>query len=1046
MLRSAGRPYICCRCLPNCPNGLRSSFSTPLQSSTGRHNYATSTKNRPQGAFGKTNIPTSLPKTSPAVDKRPIRQRLQEWVAINDPDREVIPIVPDLTFWYTVTNSNTRPQSTGSSELDNFKSDPVSMVGPDENYTEEDAEVAIVGHKSHAPGDLVEMKQPGSRTPLFAIYLGFFGQRYHFYTNTGRWVISMGFSALFSVSKFAAAKELQPILSLIPLNATADEYEELRKRDKGPGRDVGAHLINKMKKFMLEADEAFQTSLNSLDRARSLVSDGRKTKYLSLFELADLLLPNSLKKGTQFPPAALYAVHTALLRNDFIFRPLSPSADCHRKDHLFEIFPYQDFMMINRVTLMIREYIHLMAKTSGNMTSSDMSETAFGTFILKARQIVLSNREKRSWTPYGILAPTKGVTLETGEWSRKHIEFIRFLEWWASYDLFEDSSHFHADGSLILRALDLYEGADLNQSCAWTFLQELGIIPPWEIPSRYKVRFPEVKIQSGGGLIRETPVSIEDSTRPDVAEDARRDWADAPVFCIDASSTILIDDGVSLERTDKPDEFWIHVHTADPASGIRPNSELGRFLELIPENIYLPGHFQAMLPNDLGLDNSGDYKSGSLVEQYSLADGRPALTFSARLNENGDLLGYRIEPGTLHNVKYLDPRDVAEFCNEPPPPPVSDQTLVVGQPPNKLDVTPNRPLMSAKELDERSKEDLLILHRLSQALRKRRLEKGAWPVFLPGASVTVAFEDVPMEQAEGTKVLPADPYIKVGYDAFNGASVVSNTMVLAGEIAARWSSDRKIPLPYRRDAHSQKNKTKLLEYATKELYPLLEKGIAPSGAQRQELTRLTGGIEMSTEPGPYFMLGLDMYTKATSPLRRFSDLIVHWQIHAALAHERQVNRRLDPKTDDLNNILPFTEETLPNTLSLLRMRERMARTVSRGTQEWMLMAVVRAWQFEGTAPKRMSFTVDARWKQGVSGRVDLFDMSALLPTDGIDGLVLLKDIKVGDKFDVELANINVHARSMFVKALKYYPNTRAELHDVSQPALSPDAPSLAPAS
>jgi exoribonuclease R len=531
-----------------------------------------------------------------------------------------------------------------------------------------------------------------------------------------------------------------------------------------------------------------------------------------------------------------------------------------------------------------------------------------------------------------------------------------------------------------------------------------------------------------------------------VAEDARRDWADAPVFCIDAPSTILIDDGVSLERTDKPDEFWIHVHTADPASGIRPNSELGRFLELIPENIYLPGHFQAMLPNDLGLDNSGDYKSGSLVEQYSLADGRPALTFSARLNENGDLLDYRIEPGTLHNVKYLDPRDVAEFCNEPPPPPVSDQTLVVGQPPNKLDVTPNRPLMSAKELDERSKEDLLILHRLSQALRKRRLEKGAWPVFLPGASVTVAFEDVPMEQAEGTKVLPADPYIKVGYDAFNGASVVSNTMVLAGEIAARWSSDRKIPLPYRRDAHSQNNKTKLLEYATKELYPLLEKGIAPSGAQRQELTRLTGGIEMSTEPGPYFMLGLDMYTKATSPLRRFSDLIVHWQIHAALAHERQVNRSLDPKTDDLNNILPFTEETLPNTLSLLRMRERMARTVSRGSQEWMLMAVVRAWQFEGTAPKRMSFTVDARWKQGVSGRVDLFDMSALLSTDGIDGLVLLKDIKVGDKFDVELANINVHARSMFVKALKYYPNTRAELHDVSQPALSPDAPSLAPAS
>ncbi|KAF4454365.1 hypothetical protein F53441_3122 [Fusarium austroafricanum] len=1007
--------------------------------------YSTSTEDHSQGVFGQTHIPTSLPQKPPAVDKRPIRERLREWVAINDPERDVTPVTPDLSFWSSITNSSTRPQSTGSAELDNFKSDPVGMVDTVDNITEEDAELSIVGENAPHPGDLVEMKQPGSRTPLFAIYLGYFGGRYHFYTNTGRWVISMGFSALFSVSKFVNANELIPILALIPPNATADEYEELRRRDKGPGRDVGAHLIKTMKEFMLEADEAFQASLNNLDRARSLVSDGKRTKYLSLFELADLLLPKSLKKGDRFPAAALYAVHTALLRNDFIFRPLSPSADCHRKDHLFEIFPYQDFMMINRVTLMTREHIHMMAKTAGSMSSDDMSTTAFGTFILKARKIVLANREKRSWTPYGILAPTTGVTLETGEWSRKHMEFIRFLEWWASYDLFEDSSHFHADGSLILRALELYEG-DLNQCCAWTFLQELGIIPPWEIPSRYKVRFPEVKIQSGGGLVRETPASIENSTRPDIAEGARRDWVDAPVFCIDAPSTMLIDDGISLERTDKLDEFWIHIHTADPASGIRPNSELGRFLELIPENIYLPGHFQAMLPDDIGLDNSGDYKSGSLVDPYSLANGQPALTFSAKVNENGDLLDYKVEPSTLHDVRYLDPRDVAEFCSEPPPPPASDQTLVVGQRPDNLDKAPNRPIMSAKDLDDKSKEDLLTLYRLSQALRGKRLQKGAWPSFMPGASVTVALEDVPMEQAEGTKVLPPDPYIKVGYDAFNGASVVTNTMVLAGEIAARWCSDRKIPVPYRRDAHSQKNMPRLLQYAAKELYPLLEKGISPSGAQRQELTSLTGGIEMSVEPGPYFMLGLDMYTKATSPLRRFSDLIVHWQIHAALAHERKMNRSIDPQTDDLNDILPFTNETLPNTLSLLRMRERMARTVSRGTKEWMLMALVRAWQFEGTAPKRMCFTVDARWKQGVSGRIDLFDLSAILSVDGIDDLVLVKDIRVGDKFDVELANVNVHERSIFVKALKHYPNTEAGLQHVSQPALSPDAPVVAPAS
>ncbi|KAM0490009.1 hypothetical protein ACHAP8_012014 [Fusarium lateritium] len=1044
MLRLSSRSYVCWKCVSHSRNGLRSSLPSSVQSLNRIHQYSTVSPNEGhrQSAYGQSHIPTSLPQPSASIDKRPMRERLREWTATNDPEREVTHIIPDISFWSHVTNSVTRPQSTGSSELDNFKAESVGMVDGVEAIAADEAEVSIVGHKSQTPGDLVEMKQPGSRTPLFGIYLGYFGNRHHFYTNSGRWVISLGFAAIFSVSNFVPASHLKPVLDLIPANATADQYEELRNQEKGPGRDVGAHLIAKMKKFILEADRAYQASLNSLDRARSLVSDGKKTKYLSLFEMADLLLPQGLKQGKQFPPPALYAVHTALLRNDFIFRPVSPSPDCHRKDHLFEIFPYQDFMMINRVALMVREYIHLMGRSGGKMSKEELAGTAFGTFILRAREIVLANREKRAWTTHGILAPTSGVTIRTTDWSRKHVEFIRFLEWWASYHLFEDSSHFHADGSLLLRALDLYEGARLDQSCAWTFLQELGIISPWEIPSRYKVRFPEVKIQGGGGLIRETPTSLEDSIRSDIAEGARREWASDTIFCIDAPSTILIDDGISLERTEKPDEYWLHIHTADPASGIKPNSELGRFLELIPENIYLPGHFQAMLPQEIGIDNSGDYKSESLVDQYSLSKGRPALTFSAKVNENGDLLDYKIEPGTVHNVKYLDPEDVSQFCNDPPPPVTSDQTLVVGQLPDKADNPPNRPMVSAKDLDDKSKEDLLTLHRLAGAIREKRLQKGAWPVFIGGTSVTVKIGDMPLEQEEDTAVLPADPYIKVSHDTFNGASVVGNTMVLAGEIAARWCNDRKIPVPYRRDAHSEKNMPRLLDYATKELYPLVYKGISPSAGQRQELSRMTGGVELSTEPGPYFMLGLDMYTKATSPLRRFSDLIVHWQIHAALAHEREMKRSMDAEADDLNEILPFTNETLPNTLSLLRMREKMARTVSRGTKEWMLMALVRAWKFEKTAPKQLGFTVDARWKQGVSGRIDLFDLSANLTIDGIDGLVLVKNIKVGDKFVVELADVNVHSRQIFVKALKHYPNPNPN----SQPAPSPDSPDPTPAS
>ncbi|HSO79553.1 MAG TPA: RNB domain-containing ribonuclease, partial [Chromatiaceae bacterium] len=39
------------------------------------------------------------------------------------------------------------------------------------------------------------------------------------------------------------------------------------------------------------------------------------------------------------------------------------------------------------------------------------------------------------------------------------------------------------------------------------------------------------------------------------------------------------------------------------------------------------------------------------------------------------------------------------------------------------------------------------------------------------------------------------------------------------------------------------------------------------------------------EPGPHFGLGLPLYTRATSPLRRYSDLLVHQQLRAWLRGE-----------------------------------------------------------------------------------------------------------------------------------------------------------------
>ncbi|GAB0138516.1 hypothetical protein EsDP_00006751 [Epichloe bromicola] len=1025
------RPIFVCR---NCAARARSTSSELRAGVRGSFKRCATTQSsiRAAPSYGNTNILLSQKDNvdestkHDSGDSLPIRERLRQWSGTN----ELIgarSMPPDAFIHGSIANNVSRTQSTGSSDLDQLRSTSgTTTEGSKGESVNTDAEFSIVGSDSRSQGDLVELRQVGSRVPVFAVYLGYFGDRNHFYAVNGKWITSMGFSSLFSVSNFATDEELRPLLAKIPQNATPEQFDELRRNEKGPSREDGVAIIGKMTKFRTSAEAIYQGHMTKLDGARSLLSSTRSVNYLSLFEMADILLPANLKGNQGFSPPALYAVHTALSRNEVGFSPLSPSADCHRRDHLFEVFPSNHTNVITKIATWVREYTDASAKKLRPLSASELEEVALGRFILQARDAVSRSRQSRDWTPHGILKTSPSVTLPKVDWSPVSKDVITFLEWWASYNLFDAGSRCHAYGAMILRSLNVYDDTPLDQSAAWTFLQEIGLIAPWEIPSRYRVRFPGTTIDRGGGITRTPPKNLKTSTRPDIADGARTSREGSAIFCIDAPSTMIIDDGISLERTDRPDEFWIHVHVADPASAIHPDSELCKFMELIPMNIYLPGHFQAMLPLDLGEDGSKDCKSESLVKRYSLRPGAPALTFSARVNESGDILDHQIEPSILNNVTYLDPEDVSEFCGEETPPtPATEITeafsFEVGVPPGSSPTAPNRPMTSTQALDESSKAELLTLNRLAQAIKQKRLAKGAWPYFFPRPSVEVLFhEAIPeAEAAKRATLFPPDPYIKVGQESSSGCSVVSNTMILAGEIAARWCSTRGIPIPYRKDAKSAENLETALEYAMKKIYPLILQGIDPSASHRQELSRLTGGIQISTEPGPYFLLGLDMYTKATSPLRRFSDLVVHWQVHAALARERKTNRTIDPSVDDVDEIVPFSTASLCQILPLLHMREKMARTVARGTLDWILIALVRAWRFEGKAPRTLRFTVASRWRQGLLGHLDMFDLNAAMDINGLSGCRLVKDVQVGDEFEVELADVNVHSRQILVKALRY---------------------------
>jgi hypothetical protein len=931
-------------------------------------------------------------------------------------------------------NMATRPQSTGSKDLDVMRPVQAGMTGdPDiRGMVREHAGDEELVVDSSQPGALVELRQHRTRDAVFAVYLGFVGGRHHYYASTGRWIMSLRFGSLFTVSNFASMEELAPVIAELPKCSSPTEYDSARSNDLGPRRATASHLIDKMNDFIARADTVYLSNTQKLDAARVVLADKQRVKYLSLFEMANLLFPTSLREDERYPPYALYAVHTALYRDEIVFRPVSPISDCHRRDHIYEIFPTSFTSAIDRVAVTVRNFI--MASHHEASAEKAMNGTPFGVFVQKVRQAVLENRKVRQWTTFGISAPSESqATLQRVAWSKVDKDLLNFLQWWAMYELFEPASRFAAYGATILRALDLYEDVVLDESVAWTLMQELGIVHPWEMPSRYKVRFPGTVIVEAGGLARATVPKIEESRRQDVAEGHRVDMTSSTVFCIDGPGTAMIDDGVSLERTPNKDEFWVHVHVADPASVIMPKSALSDYMELIPENIYLPGHFQAMLSPQSGGGPGGEIQD--LVDEFSLRNGSPALTFSTKVNRAGDILEYTVKPAQIGKVVYLDPADVSSFCGEVKSQPQTPLELSVGTPPPPKSNKPARDMSTADALEQAQKDDILILHQLGVARKSQRLAKGAWPLFFPRPSVQVQFHDVPEDApaATDTAVLPPDPYITVNNKPQSEASLVSNAMVLAGEIAARWLADRGIPAPFRQDSKSQENYETAYNFATEHVYPDLLKGIEATKAQTNELAVLTGGYQLETRPGPYFIMGLDMYVKVTSPLRRFGDLLAHWQIHAALAHERETGKPLDASSAE--DIIPFKGKELEGTLHLLQMREKMARRVSSSERTWILIALVRAWQFENTAPATFRFTVESSWMPGVTGHLDWFGVGAMMERTHLGEHALLEDVEIGDQFDVELVHVNVHSGVVEVRAVKSHKQRSA----VELPVLSEES-------
>lgn len=140
------------------------------------------------------------------------------------------------------------------------------------------------------------------------------------------------------------------------------------------------------------------------------------------------------------------------------------------------------------------------------------------------------------------------------------------------------------------------------------------------------------------------------------------------------------------------------------------------------------------------------------------------------------------------------------------------------------------------------------LARLAELLQARRRAQGAVFIELPELKVQVENGQVSLQ--------PLAP--------LKSRDLVAEAMLLAGEAAAQFALAQNIPLPFTTQAAPEA--------------PQAVEGLAGMFALRRSLKRSV----QTSEPAPHAGLGLAAYARATSPLRRYLDLVVHQQLRAYL--------------------------------------------------------------------------------------------------------------------------------------------------------------------
>ncbi len=351
----------------------------------------------------------------------------------------------------------------------------------------------------------------------------------------------------------------------------------------------------------------------------------------------------------------------------------------------------------------------------------------------------------------------------------------------------------------------------------------------------------------------------------------RGDFRKHNVFTIDPADAKDFDDALSIEILEN-ENYSIGIHIADVSHYVSIGSALDREALERGNSVYLVGGVIPMLPEKL---------SNNIC---SLVPNKDRMTYSVivEMTKRGKVENYQIKKTIINSKRRFTYDEVQEIIED-----------------SKGDF----------------EKEVLLLNEIAQNLRKKRFREGGIEFSTP---------EIRFNLDEHNK--PIAIYRK---DAKESNMLVEEFMLLANKICAThisaFKNESSKPFVYR--VHDYPDAEKIIEFSrfVKSLGFSFDPGLSKNTKQFHSLMLQIKGREeealinelairsmakavYSTKNIGHYGLGFKQYTHFTSPIRRYSDLIVHRMLfHYLEGNNKSIYSPL--KLEEISNNISATERS-----------------------------------------------------------------------------------------------------------------------------------------